>query len=217
LSGIVSLTGRPDEVPLHIGFSLADTSTGLMGFLGVALALYQRDVAGGLGAHIDLALFEPLLRIAECQLALRERLGRAPMREGGNNPYGWGASGGSGRQVALRCADGRWIMLRLESVGAQGGADPETWAAGRIAGLASRAALENLAGLGIEAVLVHDGATLAENAYFRARGDVVTTTAPVVGEVTVPGEVPKVYGEPTLPLFRNVVPGEDQHLIGAGS
>jgi crotonobetainyl-CoA:carnitine CoA-transferase CaiB-like acyl-CoA transferase len=214
MSGIVSLTGRPDEVPLHIGFSLADTSTGLMGFLGVALALYQRDVAGGRGAHIDLALFEPLLRITECQFALRERLGRAPMREGSNNPYGWGASGGTGRQAALRCADGSWIMLVLESVGARGGADPEAWAARSIAGLASRAALDRLAGLGIEAVLVHDGASLAESAYFRTRGDVVATVAPEVGEVIVPGEVPKAYREPPLPLFRNVAPGEDQPLAG---
>jgi crotonobetainyl-CoA:carnitine CoA-transferase CaiB-like acyl-CoA transferase len=214
LSGIVSLTGRPAEVPLHVGFSLADTSTGLLGFFGVALALYQRDLCGGRGAHIDIALFEPLFRIAECQLALRERLGRAPMREGSNDPYGWGASGGAERHAALACADGRWIMVAVESVGAQDGMDPETWAAQRIAGLDSRGALDALAELGIEAVLVQDGASLAESAYFRARGDVVNATAPVVGEVTVPGEVPKAYREPKLPLFRNVAPGEDQHLAG---
>lgn len=214
LSGIVSLTGRPQEVPLHIGFSLADTSTGLMGFFGVALALYQRDVAGGRGAHIDLALFEPLFRMTECQLALRERLGRAPMRQGSNNPYGWGVSGRAGRHAALACADGRWIMLAVETVGARGGVDPEAWAAQHIAGLGSRAALDTLAALGVEAVLVQDGASLAESAYFRARGDIVTATAPIVGEVVVPGEVPKAYREPPLPRFRNVAPGEDQHLVG---
>jgi hypothetical protein len=105
-------------------------------------------------------------------------------------------------------------MLMLESVGARGGADPEAWAARSIAGLASRAALDRLAGLGIEAVLVHDGASLAESAYFRTRGDVVATVAPEVGEVIVPGEVPKAYREPPLPLFRNVAPGEDQPLAG---
>jgi hypothetical protein len=36
----------------------------------------------------------------------------------------------------------------------------------------------------------------------------------VVGEVIVPGEVPKAYREPPLPLFRNVAPGEDQPLAG---
>lgn len=213
LSGIVSLTGKPGEVPIHIGFSLADTSAGLMGFFGIALALFRRDVVGAGGAHIDLALFEPLFRMAECQLALAERLGRAPEREGSNNPYGWGASGGVGRQLPLACADGRWIMIALDSIGAEGGAAPEQWVVQQIEGLGSRAALDRLAELGVEAVLVHDGATLSETEYFRARGDVVTATALDVGQVIVPGEVPKAYREPPLPAFRNVRPGEDQALV----
>jgi hypothetical protein len=136
------------------------------------------------------------------------------MREGSNNAYGWGASSGTERHAALACADRLWVMVALETVGARGGADPEAWAVQRIAGLGSRAALNALAELGIEAVLVHDGASLAEDPYFRVRGDVVTTTAPVVGDVIVPGEVPKAYREPALPQFRNVAPGEDQRLVG---
>jgi crotonobetainyl-CoA:carnitine CoA-transferase CaiB-like acyl-CoA transferase len=205
LSGIVSLTGKAEEVPMHIGFSLADTSTGLMGTLGVALALYQRDFAGGQGARIDLALYEPLLRMAECQLALFERLGRPPLREGSNDPYGWGASGPAASQVALKCADGEWIMAARASLPATASAE--------VAKLGREAALERLRKLGVPAVPVHDGASLAKSPYFTERRDVVRTTDPKIGALTVPGEVPKTYREPELPLFRSVRPDEDRSKV----
>jgi crotonobetainyl-CoA:carnitine CoA-transferase CaiB-like acyl-CoA transferase len=205
LSGIVSLTGKAEEVPMHIGFSLADTSTGLMGTLGVALALYQRDLAGGKGARIDLALYEPLLRMTECQLALFERLGRPPLREGTNDPYGWGASGQAAAQVALKCADGEWIMAARASLPAK--------AADEVAKLGRDAALERLRKLGVPAVPVHDGASLAKSPYFTERRDVVRTTDPQIGDLTVPGEVPKTYREPALPLFRPVRPNEDRSKV----
>jgi crotonobetainyl-CoA:carnitine CoA-transferase CaiB-like acyl-CoA transferase len=215
LSGIVSLTGRAEDIPMHIGFSLADTSTGLMGFLGVALALYQRDVAGGRGAHIDLALYEPLFRMMECQLALYERLGRSPMREGSNNPYGWGVSGEEVSQAPLKCADGAWIMVSLSSIARNaGGGAGERWAAEKIAGLDSAAALATLRKLGVEAVPVHDGASLAQSPYFQERRDVVRTTDPKIGDLVVPGEVPKAYREPALPFFRAVRPNEDRDKLG---
>jgi len=215
LSGIVELTGRPDDVAMHIGFSLADTSTGLTGFLGVALALYQRDLAGGSGAHIDLALYEPLLRMNECQLALRERLGRSPLREGTNDPYGWGASGAANAQKPFKSADGHWIMVSLASLRAKApaGEDAEAWAADCIGAREHDAALRHLAKLGVAAVLVHDGATLPHSSYFLERKDVVRAIDPKIGEVVVPGEVPKAYAEPELPLFRATRPNEDAQCI----
>jgi crotonobetainyl-CoA:carnitine CoA-transferase CaiB-like acyl-CoA transferase len=204
LSGIVSLTGRPDEVPLHVGFSLADTAAGLAGFFAVSMLLYQRDVQGGQGAHIDIALFEPLLRMAECQLALAGRRGKAAVREGSNNPYGWGASGADHRrQTALRCADGHWVVALLGVAAAREGE-----IAREVASLESGAALGYLAKLGLEAAFVHDGATMAKMAYFTQRGDVVAVDDPQVGAIAVPGEVPKGSEGPPLPQFR--APGEDE-------
>jgi crotonobetainyl-CoA:carnitine CoA-transferase CaiB-like acyl-CoA transferase len=92
MSGIVSMTGERGKSPLFVGFSLADASTGLFGVFGVMLALYRRDVLGAAGVRIDLALYEPLLRMLDCQLALHEE--DAPtLRNGSNDPYGFGASG----------------------------------------------------------------------------------------------------------------------------
>lgn len=215
LSGIVELTGRPDDVAMHIGFSLADTSTGLMGFMGVALALYQRDLAGGSGAHIDLALYEPLFRMTECQLALRDRLGRPPLREGTNDPYGWGVSGGANAQKPFKSADGHWVMVSLASLRAKApaGVDPEAWADNAIAALEHGAALKRLSELDIEAALVHDGTTLAQSPYFLERKDVVRSTDPKIGKVVVPGEVPKAFSTPKLPDFRATRPNEDNQII----
>src|SRR6185503_1693826 len=40
MSGAVNLTGEPDGRPYHVGFSLGDATTGLMGALGVLAALH---------------------------------------------------------------------------------------------------------------------------------------------------------------------------------
>ncbi|RYG08519.1 MAG: CoA transferase, partial [Burkholderiales bacterium] len=82
LSGIVSLTGSPDDRPLFVGYSLADTSTGMFGVLGVVLALYHRDAQGGDGSHVDAALYEGLLRMLDCQFAVAAHSGRAAERAG---------------------------------------------------------------------------------------------------------------------------------------
>ncbi len=227
MSGIVALTGNAGETPTHIGFSLADTSAGLMGTLGVALALYQRDLNGGSGTRIDVALYEPLFRIAECQLALCERLGRPPMREGSNDPYGWGVSGMANALVAMRCADGEWLMaLRATVPGMPESANPHTSSAADVAhpdpvgDLAARVgalpigpAIALLNTLGVEAVHVHDGATLASTRYFVERGDVVRTHHPNLGDIAVPGEMPKRASEPVLPLFRPVKYDEDRAVL----
>jgi crotonobetainyl-CoA:carnitine CoA-transferase CaiB-like acyl-CoA transferase len=108
MSGIVSMTGERAKSPLFVGFSLADASTGLFGVFSVMLALYRRDVLGAAknagGARIDVALYEPLLRMLDCQLALH-RNGDPTLRNGSNDPYGFGASG---RTVASTKTGDNW-------------------------------------------------------------------------------------------------------------
>ena len=49
--------------------SHCDASSGMFGLFALALALYKRDMLDGRGAHIDLALYEPLMRMLDCRLA----------------------------------------------------------------------------------------------------------------------------------------------------
>jgi crotonobetainyl-CoA:carnitine CoA-transferase CaiB-like acyl-CoA transferase len=193
-SGAVALTGDPARIPLHVGFSLADACAGLAAVYGVAVALHARDVLGtGRGAHVDVALYEPLLRMAECQAALTRLLGAAPRRQGRNDPWGFGIAGDR-RIATARCADGGWIAAILEGCSTP---DLEALAADRT----RPDALAALRAAGIEAVPVQDGMSLQQDPYFAARGDVVRTADALAGEIAVPGAVPHGYARDGLRDF----------------
>jgi crotonobetainyl-CoA:carnitine CoA-transferase CaiB-like acyl-CoA transferase len=85
-SGATHLTGAVDEPPVHPGYSLGDATTGLMGAFGILLALRHRD-ASGEGQQIDLALYEPLLRLIEWQVPLYDLLGVPQTRNGPRFPF----------------------------------------------------------------------------------------------------------------------------------
>lgn len=60
---------------------------------------------------------------------------------------------------------------------------------------------------------MHDGATLAATRYFVERGDVVKTHHPSLGDIVVPGEMPKRASEPIIPRFRPVRCDEDSAVL----
>lgn len=63
--GLAHLTGMKDGPPLTPGStSLADYVSGVYGALGIMLALRARD-RDGVGQYIDLALYEPILRMLD--------------------------------------------------------------------------------------------------------------------------------------------------------
>jgi crotonobetainyl-CoA:carnitine CoA-transferase CaiB-like acyl-CoA transferase len=220
LSGIVNLTGPGGQSPLFVGFSLADASAGLFGIYGVAAALFRRDVLGGEGGRIDLALYEPLMRMLDCQLALYAETGTVPARSGGNDPYSFGiVSDDRPSFRSIGSASGDWYLIAV----------PDTEALGRLEGLASGACLEDwsarhsngeieaaLRSLDLEFSLVFDGLSIARSTYFQARGDVVETEHPGIGKITAAGRVDGLRPDP---VYRPPRLGEDnsavfQNLLG---
>jgi crotonobetainyl-CoA:carnitine CoA-transferase CaiB-like acyl-CoA transferase len=184
LSGIVNLTGEAGAAPLFVGFSLADASAGLFGVHGVAVALFLRDVLGHGGARIDLALFEPLMRMLDCQFALHAAEGRPPARGGTNDPYGFGtASPGRPRFQSFQSRAGSWYFLAIPA------GMPETGLTERCGRLTDAELEAELAALGIEFTPVMDGLTIADAPYFQARGDVVWTEMPELGRIAAAGPV----------------------------
>jgi crotonobetainyl-CoA:carnitine CoA-transferase CaiB-like acyl-CoA transferase len=205
LSGVVNLTGEAGQAPLYVGFSLADASAGLFGVQAVAAALYRRDVLGGSGARIDLALYEPLMRMLDCQLALNQRHG-SPVRGGTNDPYGFGRS--AVRRPLFRTiesASGRWYFAAI----------PHDEASENVA--------DSLAGLPddeIEAALrreeiafcpVFDGLALAEHRYFRDRGDLIAEEHPAVGRIVAPG---RIDGAPVHPFHPPALGEANREIFG---
>jgi crotonobetainyl-CoA:carnitine CoA-transferase CaiB-like acyl-CoA transferase len=58
MSGLAHLTGFADGPPMHPGFPAADSTTGLMGALGIMIALFAREKGIARGQVVDLAVFE---------------------------------------------------------------------------------------------------------------------------------------------------------------
>ncbi len=217
VSGVVNLTGQADEAPLFVGFSLADASAGLFGVYGVAAALYQRDIQGGQAERIDVALYEPLMRMLDCQLALHAQTGAPPARSGGNDPYSFGiacptrpvfpaAASNSGDWYLLAITDAK-SARRLESrIAADGATALEDWAA-RLANPALESALSDL---GLDFIPVFDGLSIARSPYFQARGDVVETDHPIIGVITASG---RLDGVRPNPAYRPPGLGEDNATV----
>jgi succinyl-CoA--D-citramalate CoA-transferase len=65
MGGLTNLIGEPDGPPMSPGYPLGDLIAGIFGSLSVMIALYHRDLRGGEGQVIDLALFEAVFRFLD--------------------------------------------------------------------------------------------------------------------------------------------------------
>ncbi|MDF1608674.1 CoA transferase [Hoeflea sp. YIM 152468] len=75
-SGLSSFTGHPDKGPTVSAFPLGDYLAGVFGAFGALAALHQREKTGN-GQVIDVALYEPLLRIIESVVVRYDQTGRS--------------------------------------------------------------------------------------------------------------------------------------------
>lgn len=62
VSGLMSLTGTPEEGPIRIGFPVADMATGLTASFAIASALYRR-LATGRGQYLDVAMTDSVMSL----------------------------------------------------------------------------------------------------------------------------------------------------------
>ncbi|ODT88308.1 CaiB/BaiF CoA-transferase family protein [Phenylobacterium sp. SCN 70-31] len=58
MSGLMSITGEPDGPPQKVGTVMSDFIGGMYAAVGILAALRHRDLNGGLGQQIDLALLD---------------------------------------------------------------------------------------------------------------------------------------------------------------
>ena len=74
-SGLSSFTGHPDKGPMVSAFPLGDYLAGVFGAFGALAALHQREKTGK-GQVVDVALYEPILRIIESLVVRYDQTGR---------------------------------------------------------------------------------------------------------------------------------------------
>jgi crotonobetainyl-CoA:carnitine CoA-transferase CaiB-like acyl-CoA transferase len=93
----MSVTGYPDRLPVVPGYPVADYMAGVFGALGALEALRRRDTPGGTGQGdwVDLALYEPIMRICSDSIISYYADGKIPQRHGATPEEGQNAKAGS--------------------------------------------------------------------------------------------------------------------------
>lgn len=98
LSGIMSVTGRPNEAPVKAGIPLTDLGAGLFALIGILAALRHRDQTGA-GQQIDTSLVDAGLALSVWEVTDYFSSGQVP------GPLG-SAHRMTAPYQAFKCADG---------------------------------------------------------------------------------------------------------------
>ncbi len=105
MSGFLNLCGPEDGAPIHPGYPIADSITGLFGAYGLLAALVElKNNPDAPGQVVSVSLFESMFRILDFLAVEYDQLGEVRHRYGNRNPY---AAPGN----VYKSRDGKWITL----------------------------------------------------------------------------------------------------------
>lgn len=209
MSGIPAFTGFSSQPPQLSAFPLADTIAGVFAAFGVMSALYQRSRTGR-GEVVDVSLFEPLFRLVESQVIAFDRLGLVKQRVGNRIEE-------DAPRNAYETADGKYVVISASSPRtwerfAHAIGHPELITDPRFVDNAARC--ENVEALDEIVSVWHRMRTLDEilaifkaedvvagpiygieeifeDMQYRAREMIVSVMDPALGELKMPGVVPR--------------------------
>jgi crotonobetainyl-CoA:carnitine CoA-transferase CaiB-like acyl-CoA transferase len=108
MSGFAAMTGEPEAPPVLPPFGLADGIAGLAAANAVQMCLYHRDVHGGKGQVVDLAIIEPILSVLGPQPIWFDQLGVIQQRIGNR-------SVNNAPRNTYRTRDGHWVAVSTSS------------------------------------------------------------------------------------------------------
>lgn len=81
-SGMMNQTGEADGPPFQMGVPIVDYIAGTFGAMAVSMALYDRAANNGTGQWIDLSLYESVVRLLDSLITRQDVLGETPERMG---------------------------------------------------------------------------------------------------------------------------------------
>jgi formyl-CoA transferase len=81
-SGMMNQTGEADGPPFQMGVPIVDYIAGTFGAMAVSMALYDRAANGGEAQWIDLSLYESVVRLLDSLITRQDVLGDTPQRMG---------------------------------------------------------------------------------------------------------------------------------------
>jgi succinyl-CoA:(S)-malate CoA-transferase subunit B len=210
VSGVSYLSGYPDRPPVTPGTpTIPDYLAGTMGALGALLALQHRQRTGE-GQVVDVALYEPMLRMLDELIPVygatghvRERLGSGTEYVVPHNHY----RARDGSWVAIACTNDRMFerlvthALRrpelLEEFASMAERmrrrdDLDRIVGEWVAGFDAAEARERLDAAEVPCSLVNSVRDLFADPQIRARENVVTMPSPLGGMLHMAGIVPKL-------------------------
>ncbi len=235
MSGFAHVTGQPDGPPTLPPFMLADGVASLAATYAVMMALYHRDVHGGVGQLVDVNLIEPLARLIESSTLSFDQLGIAPGRVGNRLDA-------SAPRNAYRTADDKWLAIssaspsiamrvfraidRAELADNPDYVDPirrqeraveldelvAKWVGARTLDEAMRV----FEAAEVTAAPVYDAQQLLADEHLRARGTYLTVDDPDLGPMTVQGPVVQLTETPGRIEHLGRALGADNEAIYCG-
>ena len=236
VGGLSYVSGYPDRPPVTPGTpTVPDYLAGVFAAVGALVALRHAERTGH-GQVVDVGLYEPVLRILDDAIAVhggtglvRERIGSGTESVVPHNHY----RTADGRYIAIACTNDRMFTRLLEALGRQELAIDPRMATSRarlahrdeVDGLVAdwvgaRDAESALAALAAEEVpssLVKSVRDLFDDAQVRARENIVSIAAPLLGALAMPGVVPRLTLTPgTVRHPGPTTPGQDNEEIYGG-
>lgn len=104
VGGLRYVNGYPDRPPTRTNLSLGDTLAGLHAALGLMTAIYHRDVNGGRGQIVDVAIYEAVFNMMESLVPEYDMYGEIRERQGSR------LTGVVPTNTYL-CKDGKYIII----------------------------------------------------------------------------------------------------------
>lgn len=103
-AGLTHLNGEADGPPLLPSVAMGDTLVAMTGALATLAACWNRDARGGVGQHVDVSMYEPIIALLGPAIAAWESGTTPPARNGSR------VAGGVPRNV-YRSGDDRFLVL----------------------------------------------------------------------------------------------------------
>lgn len=215
VGGLRHITGFEDRPPVRTGISIGDSIAALWGVIGALMALRHRDMAGGKGQVVDVALYEAVFAMMESMVPEFDVMGFVRERSGNIMP-------GITPSSIHTCADGKAVQIGangdaifkrlMRSIGRVDLADDPALAdnAGRdkhrdmlyatidewTASLPQAEVLDLLTRAGVPASRIYSVADMFSDAQFLARDMFVSGQLPDGKPFKMPGIVPKLSATP---------------------
>lgn len=215
MGGLRYVTGHPDRPPVRVGISLGDAIASLYGVIGALMALRHREVNGGKGQVVDVALYESVFSLMESLLPEYDVAGFVRERSGASLP-------GIVPSSTYTTRDGKYVVVgangdsifrrMMTAIGRDDLAGDPGLARndGRVARTAELDqaiggwcaaheldhVLKVLADAQVPSGKIYDIADIVNDLHYRARGMIEQAALPDGTPMKVPGVVPKMGATP---------------------